>query len=105
MPTYEMICTGCNIEYEISIKFRDYDNMSKNTVCDECLEPLKRHFRTPANVTIPAHMAADGLLRCVGSLAGANKKLRIPLNFIDQKPDGSYRITRIGNTKADIDND
>ena len=105
MAIYEMICTECKLECEVSCRIAEYDNMIKNTVCDECHSSLARHFRTPTNATIPAHMSHDGKVKVVGSKNAGKTDLPVPLNFIDEKPDGSYRVTRIGNTKADIDND
>ncbi len=74
--------------------------------CTSCKDTqLKRVFLTPPNMTIPANMTHDGTTKVIGSPRGHNKRLPVPINIIDEKPDGGYKVTRIGNTKADIDND
>jgi putative FmdB family regulatory protein len=104
MPTYEMICSKCQQRVDITCKISEYDKMLKKSKCPECKKKLERFFESLPNMTIPANCTHDGYLKVVGSPKGSSKRLPIPLNFIDEKPDGSYRITRIGD-KKDIDND
>lgn len=96
MPTYEYDCEACGAQYDIYMKISDKDAFKGS--CEDCGGVLEQSFRTPISMNIPAHMRATQSAEYYG------KQARIPLNLIDEKPDGSYRVTRIGQ-KKDIDND
>jgi len=65
--------------------------------CENCDIPAIREFRTPANMSIPTHMQAAPNM-------DKKEKARVPINIIDELPNGGCRVTRIGK-KGDIDND
>lgn len=94
MPTYEFRCNGCDTEFDVNMKMSDYD--TSTVTCEKCDLPAIRDFRTPTNVEIPTHMQAS---------PNVSKKARLPINFIEEKADGSgYKVTRIGQ-KKDIENE
>lgn len=100
MPTYEFKCLSCELYYEIIIRLKDYDDCEPK--CGECGSKLSRYFGTPPNFKIPANCTYDGKVRIGG---GNNRKeLQVPINIVDEKPDGTYKVTRIGK-KSDIENE
>lgn len=111
MPTYELKCKRCDAESELICRITDYDQALKKAYCKECHKQkvpkkdcrLERHYRSLTTVSLPAGFTYDGNAKVIdGKKSG---KLRMPINIIDEKPDGGYKVTRIGNTKADIEND
>jgi len=105
MPSYEMMCDACHTVFEYSMKISEYSKLEKPAKCRDCGEvAVNRCYVTPPNMTIPANMTHDGKTKIVGTRPKGTG-LPVPLNFIDEKPDGSYRVTRVGNTKGDVDND
>lgn len=108
MPCYELICPKCESEYEIHCKISEYDEKIKKAACDNCENiQLKRHFKTPPNMTIPGNMTYNGQTKALVGAAPYKKgkeESRVPINIIDENPDGSIKLTRIG-SKADIENE
>ena len=101
MPTYQYRCTKCEQACEYVMKISELDSFESK--CEACDGELRQAFISPPNVTIPAKSTHDGKISVSGSRT-RNEKAIIPLNIFDEKPDGSYKVTRIG-SKADIDND
>jgi putative FmdB family regulatory protein len=95
MPIYEYKCSKCESEYDIKISLEDYGKVT--ALCEECNIELDRYFATVPAVNIPEHMRATP-----GNYHG--KELNVPVNIINKKKDGGYRVTRIGK-KSDIHND
>ncbi len=101
MPTYEFICNKCGEQTDLFMTVKAYSSFAgEQCVCGGGLE---RTFVTPGNFSIPAHMSHDGQIKVSGG-KGPDKEARVPINIIDENPDGSYKVTRIGK-KKDIDND
>jgi hypothetical protein len=94
MATYEMICTKCNQEYDIEMRMSEYGK--KSIPCMKCLTPLERHHKSPPNFKIPSNMTFDGQVKVSGGKGSKKEKPRVPINIIDEKPDGSYKVSRIG---------
>lgn len=95
MPVYEMKCPQCSQEFDIRMTLSEYSESS--IACQSCSKELVRHFRSAPKVSIPYHMQAS---------PNMNKKSTpiMPINIIDEKPGGGYKVTRIGR-KSDIDNE
>jgi len=95
MPLYELNCPQCSREYEALLKISEYE--SHDLHCLDCSVKLQRHFRTPTATHIPHHMQAA---------PNMNKRedARVPINIVDKYPDGTCKVTRIGN-KKDIENE
>lgn len=100
MPTYEFDCTGCGQEYEKFLKISD----DKNLTCEACNSPLKQVMRTANNFVIPGNCTYNGITKVSGGSSKGANEARMPINIIDEKPGGGYKVTRIGQ-KKDIDND
>ena len=97
---YEFICNDCDLVYEVEMKMSEYT--SDGHSCQNCQGSLSRYFGTPPNFVIPGNMTHDGKVKVSG---GNNKQiLQVPINIIDEKPGGGYKVTRIGQ-KKDIDNE
>lgn len=95
MPTYQYKCPKCHKEFDIFLSLKD--KLEALVECEECLIELQSYCRTAPAVTIPwSHQAAPNMEK--------KEDLRIPINIIDEKPDGGYRVTRVG-TKTDVDNE
>lgn len=95
MPTYEFACPQCKAEFDVILKISEYD--TSVVECETCNVQAVREIRTPISYEIPYNMQA-------APNYDKKEKSRVPINFIDEKPDGSYRVTRVG-SKADINND
>lgn len=95
MPTYEFRCEGCDKEFDVVIRISELDETQ--VVCEKCNIAAIREFRTPANMSIPTHMQAAPNM-------SKKEKARVPINIIDELPNGGCRVTRIGK-KSDIDNE
>lgn len=95
MPTYEFECTECKDVFSIFMRMADLDEVKVE--CSSCNKPAKQIILTPISVSIPHHMQA-----CPSF--DKKEKARLPINIIDEKPEGGYKVTRIGK-KSDIDND
>lgn len=100
MPTYEFDCTGCGKETEKFLKVSE----SHELTCEECNSPLKKVVRTANNFVIPSNCTYNGLTKVSGGDRKSANVARQPLNIIDEKPGGGYKVTRIGQAK-DIHND
>lgn len=96
MPTYEYECPKCKKQFDIISRVCDYGKYVLE--CEECLRELVRVINTPPSVSIPAHMRATTSSKYYG------KQARVPINLIDERPDGTVRVTRIGK-KSDIENE
>lgn len=103
MPIYEMICPKCEQISNILAKITDYDDKVKNAKCTECSILLDRYFDTPPNFTIGAKHTYNGQTK-VSGVSSRKQQSRVPINIIDEMPDGSTKVTRIGR-KEDVDND
>ena len=104
MPTYDIKCTKCDhfTSYRGSVK--DYDIIKSGKIlCDKCHEPMEQYIGTPPSFAIGACHTYNGITKVSGG-SGKKPESDVPINIIDEKPDGSYRVTRIGK-KSDIDND
>lgn len=91
MPTYEMKCSCSDEIQEIWASMSEYD---RGLLC-KCGAPLTRVF-----ITAPALHGAEN----PEYKLGGREKADLPINIIDKKPGGGYKVTRIGK-KKDIDND
>ena len=95
MPTYEFRCPKCSKEFDVVMRMSELDESV--VTCTQCSVSAVQHFRTACNVAIPQnHQAAPNMDK--------SEKARVPINIIDEKPDGGYKVTRIGR-KEDIHND
>lgn len=103
MPMYEMICPECEQRVDILAKITEYDNKVKTAKCEECNSTLSRFFDTPPNFAIGAQHTYNGQTKISGS-TGKKEKARVPINIIDELPNGRTRVTRVG-TKGDVDGD
>ena len=90
-----MKCPECDREFDIQLKLADYDKSEIS--CESCSTALVRHFRSAPKINIPMHMQASPNM-------SKKSQARVPINIIDEKPDGGYRVTRIGE-KSDIENE
>lgn len=89
MPTYPMTCKDCGKDQDVFAWVSEYE---RGLSC-ECGHTLaRRKFDAPA------------LVGAENPEYAKREKARVPINIIDEKPDGSFRVTRIGK-KKDIDND
>lgn len=95
MPVYEYQCKGCKKEFDVTLSVADYGKVKVE--CEKCRMDLTRVINSPVSVSIPQHMRADG-----SKYHG--RQPQVPINIIDEKPDGGYRVTRYG-SKSDIDNE
>lgn len=91
MPVYEYECQKCG-KY-----IRDFHSIAEHSkvLKDKCCGDLHQ-------VIISAPLVSTPTSRQSATYHG--KEARVPLNIIDEKPDGTYRVTRIGK-KSDIEND
>ena len=104
LPTYEYICPNCQAEYDIFMTISQFTRDGQEQPCESCGDAkLQRHYRTPNNFTIPANMTYNGIAKTSGG-TGKKQQSRVPINIIDEKPGGGYKVTRIG-SKADINNE
>ena len=103
MPMYEMICPKCNHHVDILAKITEFDEKVKTAQCEECKETLSRYYDTPPNFTIGAKHTYNGQTK-VSGVSSRKQQSRVPINIIDEMPDGSTKVTRIGR-KEDIHND
>lgn len=101
MPIYEFHCGTCDIHLDINMSISNYCKFNKR--CKKCKGSLERVFLTAPNFAIPASCTYNGVATVSGS-KGETKEARVPINIIDEKPDGSCTVTRIGK-KADIENE
>lgn len=95
MPMYKFSCPKCHNVFDVKLSMSDIGQVAVE--CDECLVEANREYVNPM-VTVPANMRATLSDNYYG------KESRIPINIIDEKPDGGYRVTRIGK-KGDLDNE
>ena len=103
MAIYEMICPTCKKESEIICSMSEYSKKIKTAKCDICKNTtLDRHIRTPTSMSIPANMTYNNQVKVVGSTT--KDQASVPINIIDELPDGTTKVTRIGK-KADIENE
>ena len=100
MPLYEMRCPNCNAEYEVAMRMSEVGE--REIPCEDCQTIIVRHYRTPVSFAMPADFTYDGKIKTSGRTL--KEQQRVPVNIIDENPDGSYKVTRIG-SKKDIDND
>lgn len=105
MPTYDFKCDSCDTITERRLSFKEFDDYKANgLMCDKCLTTkLQQVFVEPPMCVISANAAFDGQRKVVGT-SNKNQKARVPINIIDENPDGSCKVTRIG-SKGDIDNE
>ena len=95
MPTYELICPSCRDRVEAVLSMAEFDAFKAR--CRDCKVVYEREFRSSPAIIIPQHMQSAPNM--------AKKELAsVPINIIDDKGDGSYRVTRIGK-KGDIEGD
>lgn len=94
MPIYEYQCPKCEKNFELILSIKDAD--TSIVECESCLIEAKRVILTAPGVNIPYHMQASPNMT-------KKSQARVPINIIDEKPDGGYRVTRIGR-KTDIEN-
>lgn len=102
MPIYEMRCPKCQREYEFMMKISEYGK--RQLECEDCIIELERYFKSAPNFTIPGHSTYNGITKVSGGSKKGQNEAAVPINIIDQNPDGSCRVTRIGK-KSDIEND
>jgi putative FmdB family regulatory protein len=101
MPNYEFQCVKCERRQCRFLKVSDFEKGQHQ--CEECEGELRRAFFTPPNFTIPGHSTYDGITKVSGG-KGSKQEQRVPINIIDENPDGSCTVTRIGR-KQDIENE
>lgn len=92
MAVYEFKCNSCDELYEFSLPIRDYDR--SEFICLHCNAQLTRYYSCAPNLSIPYNMQASP----------KKEAPRVPINIIDEKPGGGYKVTRIGK-KSDIENE
>lgn len=109
MPAYDFKCPECEFEDEYILSYSRYDETKESPLkCPTCQSDMIQVIGAPC-INIPASMTYNGQHKFVGSTSkktnGIKKRdLQVPVNIIDEKPGGGYRVTRIGR-KKDIDND
>lgn len=109
MPNYDFECTDCSEVVEKRMSFADYDEFkASNPKCESCGKgTLERVFLTTPAMSIPGNMTFDGKAKFLGSgqtQAYKDTEARVPINIIDEMPDGTTKVTRIGR-KQDIENE
>lgn len=109
MPTYEFECPSCKVCKEVFIRITEIEddiNWPKCFHCGDGEQIMKQIIRTTPAICIPGHMTHDGITKVLIGKGDNRKKedCRVPINIIDKKPDGSFKVTRIGN-KKDIENE
>ena len=70
--------------------------------CDSCKLSNPKIIEA-SMVVLPADCTYNGIRKVVGSHKRKEDSIK-PINIIDENPDGSYKVTRIGK-KGDIDGD
>ena len=88
MPIYPTICPKCHADHEFFVKMSEYDDWISIVKCDFCDDQLLKRVYTPHSV---GHKVS-------------NNQLRVPVNLYDYAPDGSLKVTRIGQ-KKDVENE
>lgn len=109
MPQYDFQCVTCGDVQEKILKYSEYDAYkASKPACEVCGKGhLERAILTAPAMDLPAHMSHDGKSKFLGSRQieyKGEKQSRIPINIIDENPDGSCTVTRIGQ-KKDLDNE
>lgn len=93
MPTYNAECTGCQETFEMKCSMSELPELLDSCVC--CGESLKQVILEAPQVSIAyKDQASPNMNR--------KEQARVPINIIDEKADGSVKVTRIGR-KSDID--
>jgi len=93
MPTFEYKCNDCEVIYDVVHTIAEVGSVEVN--CETCDTICHKVIMSAPNVDIPDNFRA---------VPRTEKGLICPLNIFEPKPDGSYRVTRIGK-KKDLDND
>lgn len=107
VATYEYVCSECEEVSSFDWKMSEYD--TKNKEISNCLHcnkgKLSRLISVP-NMIIPGGFSYNNQPKVLVGKRDLHHKepLPVPINIIDEKPDGSYKVTRIG-SKKDIHND
>lgn len=65
---------------------------------------MVQHMGSAPNFCIGAKHTYNGVTKVSGGTSSSKKIADVPINIIDEKPDGGYKVTRIGK-KGDIEND
>lgn len=98
-----MKCPECLEHITVKISISEYDNYIATASC-EVHQGVKmtQVILTPPNFVLPASVTYNGKVKVTG---GNNRSTaRVPINIIDHMPDGSTKVTRIGD-KKDIENE
>jgi len=108
MPTYDFKCFTCEMQFSQIMSFAEHDEFQENgMVCKSCGDGDIRqvHLEAPS-FSLPAGMSTPGSgpkFVGKGTSGKESNQSRVPINIFDEKPDGGYKVTRIGR-KEDIDN-
>ena len=102
MAIYDYICTDASCSHMEEVRHPIMED--PEITCTKCGTSARKYLSV-GMVTIPGHAAASGEKK---NIFGDGKKTchqaAVPINIIDEKPEGGYRVTRIGK-KGDIDGD
>jgi putative FmdB family regulatory protein len=105
MPTYTYKCNRCEHVSEKVLKLSEHQKVFKEG-CGNCgLEGTCDGDLVQIHLTAPGFevkgMQSSGSKKR-SSVATGKDVASVPINIIDEKPDGGYKVTRIGK-KGDID--
>jgi hypothetical protein len=98
MPTYDFECGNCATVCEQTMSMFARDALSENILrCPRCTEGiLKQVIISCPMISIPGNMTHDGIHKIVGT-PNTKQVPIIPLQLKEEMPDGSIKITTIGN--------
>lgn len=99
---YSFRCDPCDSIFDIRMSLAEHD--AGNQKCPDCSGDVWQYMGTAPVVHLPASMTYNGQLKVIDGKPARKEPSRVPINIIDEKPDGSCRVTRLGR-KQDIDND
>ena len=103
MPIYEWACGKCGFETELLLKLAERETYKET--CPKCKSRKYKQKISAPMVVLPQGMTHDAPRKVIGKgISSSKQEARIPINIIDDNPDGSFKITRIG-AKKDIDNE
>lgn len=99
MASYDFKCAGeCDLIFEARGSMKDYDTWKHTVKCPNCEGATTRYIGEPPCAVLPANLTVGGARKTlIGTRAQHTKtKLTQPINIWDEKPDGGYTVTRIG---------
>ena len=106
MPIYDFQCPLCGDVQEVIMSINDLG--STKVYCKEhTSQQCTQTFTQAPGMSIPANCSYNGQSKFIaaGKSSSCGKEPSVvPINIIDEKPDGSFKVTRIGK-KSDIDNE